>query len=558
MGEKSNTFSEFIKNNPMLLKASDLAYKYMAPLKRREKNKSMYNHVFDVAKYIFDIGERDIDILASAFLHDIIEDSHKSVQKSEELTLVIDKEYLTEHFNKKISNIVDNLTNFSSEKLENQIKSEFDEEDIKSDANLYKIKRQSYINGFMKHILKAEQLGIAEDLLFIKFFDRFHNMTTLEYHKKFKQTMIAQESLDIYVPLFYMVSKIPIPYIDRMIEMTFKYLYPYIYKNREIYITENKENFFKEYLFLKEYLAKNGYKCMEVRHKTRSLYRLHLTKSNFAGLNYAINEIIILVKEPKYKILTQKERRKQQIHAEKRLYSLMTELIHLRLEDEEDENKKDDHHYIVQDDAFKYSLNFDYSQSYLRPLPAMRLKLYTRKNNFMFQLNLTTESKLDSHYTRRNVRDWIQDLRGVKDSIINTKLGTSYNKLKVDFLKPVTVYTPGGWAHYLPNSATIRDYAFKIHSELGIFADYALINQIERVELSEKVKGFHGNVIEIIEKDKTEQKISTYRKLYSEVEQASSIGKLDEYVKAELKKQFPDIDPKDRSIIFKLFKKEFK
>ncbi len=538
MGVKSDNFNKFIKENEIIQQANDLAFKYMTPLKRREKNKSMYNHVFDVAKFVFDSGERDTDIIASAFLHDIIEDSHKSVKLNDSLIL-IDKEYLLQHFNPKIANIVDNLTNFSSKSIERKINLEFKEENIQSDETYYKLKRQSYVNGFIRHMLYASNLDILESVLLIKFFDRFHNMKTLQYHKKFKQNMIAKESLDIYIPLFYMVEKIPIKSIDEMIEMTFKYLYTDIYENRKIYLEKTKEKFQREYEFIQEYIKEMGYKNIEVIKKPRSLYRLHLTKSNFTGLNYAMNEIIILDKE-----------NKDNKWSEKKLFNIMIDFLHKTLEDSKEP------HYILQDEYFKYSLNGDTTQSYLRPLPAIRLKLYSRENKFMFQMNLTTKEKLAQHYTRRNIKDWINNLREVENNIIQTSLESTYKKLKADFLKPVVVYTPNGAAHCMPNDATIRDYAFNISTELGIYADYALVNQVEKVSVSEPIKEYHGNIIEIVKSDINE--VLNFRKIYSEVQQASSERDIERFLRKDLKNKISGLKYKQLNDIIQLFIQELK
>jgi (p)ppGpp synthase/HD superfamily hydrolase len=453
MGKTSNSFNNFIEEHKLLKKANKLAYKYMSVLKRREVGKTMYNHVFAVAKHVYDAGVMDIDIISAAFLHDIVEDSEKSLEKSPELEIPITVDYLKKEFNNNIAHIVENLSNISSQKLEKDYRKKINLNE--SDNIKYQLKRMNYVKGFMKHLLEAVKLNILESLFLIKFFDRYHNMQTLQYHGNArKQNMIAKETLDIYIPLFYMVKQIPIEYIYDMERIAFQYMYPDIYENRLRYLEQNKDKFDKEFKFLKDYVTKN-YKNIDIIAKERSFYRLHLTKSNFSGVNYAINEVIVISKEPsydEYDKLSVEESEKIKLDTEKRLYNIMVDLIHLPLKG----SKRSNRHYLIQNDAFKYSLNFHYAQAYLRPLPAMRLNLYSNSNKVMFQLNLTTENKFNTYNKRRDIKTWVKDLKDVQENLVaNSSTEGTYEKLRMDFLKPVTLYTPKGDYYHLPSNATL-------------------------------------------------------------------------------------------------------
>ena len=535
MGKTSESFNRFIDENELLDRANKLAHRYMSVLKRREKGKTMYHHVFEVAKYIYDAGIRDVDIIAAAFLHDIVEDSEKSLEKDPNLKYPITVEYLKKNFNTTIAHIVENLSNISSKKLEKNYRKKLNPN--KDDVIKYQLKRMNYVKGFMKHLLEAVKFNILESLFLIKFFDRYHNMQTLQYHgDPKKQNMIAKETLDIYIPLFYMVKQIPLEYIHDMERIAFQYMYPDIYENRLRYLAQNGEKFQNEFKFLKDFILKKCEK-VEILAQERSFYRLHLTKSNFYGVNYAINEIIIISDEPtleEYEKLSPDEAEKMRLDTEKRLYNIMVDLIHLPLKG----SKRSNRHYSIQSDAFKYSLNFHYAQAYLRPLPAMRINLYSNKNKIMFQLNLTTKNKYITYNKRRDIKNWIKELKMVEDNLVkNGATEVTYEKLRMDFLKPVTLYTPKGDYYHLPSNATIRDFAFKIHTELGIRGEYALINQVEEVDLNEKVVNYHGNIIEIVvpEKNKSFEELN-FSKVYSELELASSEKKVDDFVKKYLKK----------------------
>ncbi len=535
MGQTSQQFNNYINENELLKKANQLAYRYMSVLKRKEAGKTMYNHVYDVTKQIFELGVTDIEILSAALLHDIVEDCVKSMQKDETLTEPITKDYLKIHFGKKVSDIVENLSNISSENIAKRYK------ELKNDQEKYVYKRMNYVKDFMKHLLAATKLNILENLFLIKFFDRYHNMQTLHYHgSEYQQYTIAKETFDIYIPLFYMVQSIPLEYVYEMESIAFQFMYPEIHKNRELYIKENDYKINKEVESIKSFLKTKSYgDKVTVIPKARTPYRLHLTKTNFSGVNYAIYDIIVVADEPteeEYQAMTKEESIKIKLDTEKRLYELMVDLIHQPLVDNK---KKFSRHYLIQNDAFKYSLNFHYSQAYIRPLPAMRINLFSNKNNIMFQLNLTTKNKLSEYEKRRNIRDWIKTLKSVEENIITeSQTVGSYERLRVDFLKPVTLYTPKGDYFHLPANATLRDFAFRIHTHLGINASYALVNQVERFSLSEPVKPFHGNIIQIESEEKRKFEKINFSKIYQEITLASSEKKVDEYLKKHLKEKF--------------------
>lgn len=556
MGKTSKSFNNFIEENHLLKKANKLAHKYMSVLKRREIGKTMYNHVFAVAKHVYDAGVTDIDIISAAFLHDIVEDCDKSLEKSPELEILVTVDYLKKEFNNNIAHIVENLSNISSQKLEKDYRKKLNLN--KNDNVKYQLKRMNYVKGFMKHLLEAVKLNILESLFLIKFFDRYHNMQTLQYHGNArKQNMIAKETLDIYIPLFYMVKQIPISYIYNMERIAFQYMYPDIYENRLRYLEQNKSKFDDEFKFLKNYINEN-YENIDIIAQERSFYRLHLTKSNFSGVNYAINEVIIISKEPSYEEydkLSVKESEQIKLDTEKRLYNIMVDLIHLSLKG----SKRSNRHYLIQNDAFKYSLNFHYAQAYLRPLPAMRLNLYSNSNKVMFQLNLTTKNKFNTYNKRRDIKTWVKDLKDVQESLVsNNSTEGTYEKLRMDFLKPVTLYTPKGDYYHLPSSATLRDFAFRIHTDLGVHGDYALINQVEEIDLNKKVTEYHGNIVEIVlsNEERSFEDIN-FSKIYSEIELASSEKKIDEFVKKYLKENFGDNLSKEKlTKLIKIFKKE--
>ena len=141
MGKTSNSFNIYIEEHTLLKDANKLAHRYMSVLKRREKGKTMYNHVFEVAKHVYDAGVLDVNIIAAAFLHDVVEDSEKSMEKDISLKVPVTVDYLKENFNSTVANIVDNLSNISSKKLEKNYRKKLN---LDKDENVkYQLKRMN-------------------------------------------------------------------------------------------------------------------------------------------------------------------------------------------------------------------------------------------------------------------------------------------------------------------------------------------------------------------------------------------------------------------------------
>ncbi|EQC49553.1 putative GTP diphosphokinase [Bacteriovorax sp. BSW11_IV] len=157
----------------------------------------------------------DIDSIAAGFLHDVVEDCD------------VTPEELEKEFNSEIAQIVVGLTKISKIK--------------------FKTKEESQAENFRKMVV-----AMAKDLrvIIVKLADRMHNMRTLQYVSDEKQKKIAQETLDIYVPL---ASRLGINSVKTELEdLCLRFLHPDIYyrlaekiamkkSDRETYIKQTIE-----------------------------------------------------------------------------------------------------------------------------------------------------------------------------------------------------------------------------------------------------------------------------------------------------------------------------
>ncbi|MCG8531307.1 MAG: HD domain-containing protein, partial [Desulfovibrionales bacterium] len=147
----------------------DRAYIYSARVHEgqvRLSGEPYLSHPLEVA-HILAHMKLDVESIAAALLHDVIEDTPAT------------KEDIAELFGPGVAHIVEGVTKLS--------------------ALTFSTKVAQQAESLRKMIL-----AMADDIrvVLIKLADRIHNMRTLKYHKRpEKQAAIAQETLDIYAPI---------------------------------------------------------------------------------------------------------------------------------------------------------------------------------------------------------------------------------------------------------------------------------------------------------------------------------------------------------------------
>ncbi len=147
----------------------DRAYIYSARVHEgqvRLSGEPYLSHPLEVADILADM-RLDVESIAAALLHDVIEDTPAT------------KEDIVEMFGADVAHIVSGVTKLS--------------------ALTFSTKIAQQAESLRKMIL-----AMADDIrvVLIKLADRIHNMRTLKYHRNpEKQAAIAQETLDIYAPI---------------------------------------------------------------------------------------------------------------------------------------------------------------------------------------------------------------------------------------------------------------------------------------------------------------------------------------------------------------------
>ncbi len=151
----------------------------------RGSGEPYYSHLIEVANIALPYTD-STDIIIAALLHDILEDTECTLSRIDFL------------FGKNIADIVSGLS-----KTGDFVDS------FKADSQTINLKK---IDNFSKN------------LYLIKLADRLHNMRTIHHLRPDKQIRIAQETIDLYIPIGTMLEYIEIT--QELKERSLKILYP--------------------------------------------------------------------------------------------------------------------------------------------------------------------------------------------------------------------------------------------------------------------------------------------------------------------------------------------
>ena len=147
------------------------------------------SHPIAVAKILADF-KMDGDCLTAAILHDVIEDSG------------IPKSYLKNEFNVDVANLVDGVSKLDKISLTS--------------------KQEEQAENFQKMLL-----AMSKDIrvIVLKLADRLHNMRTLKNLNKEKQKRIATETLEIYAPIAHRLGMHQ--FYRELEDLAFEVIHPY-------------------------------------------------------------------------------------------------------------------------------------------------------------------------------------------------------------------------------------------------------------------------------------------------------------------------------------------
>jgi len=393
------------------------------------------------AAYILAQLKMDVVCIAAGLLHDAVEDSDASLEEIRGL------------FGEETATIVDGVTKIS--------KMQFVSKEQRQAENVRKM-----------------ILAMSTDIrvILVKLADRLHNMRTLGFQPEAKQIRIATETLDIYAPL---AGRMGINWIKSSLEdLCLFYLEPEIYakiKDETAQRRGEMEKFMTEVKgILSAKLEESNIKAViKARQKHfYSIYRKMLDQDLNVNQVYDILAFRVIVNSIKecYEILGH-------IHS-------IWKPVPGRFKD-----------YISVPKANMYQ---SLHTTVIGPL-GQRMEIQIRT----WEMNRVAESGIAAHWKYKEgsiatqadhkqftwlqqLLDWQKNLKDPQEFLESVKMDL--------FPDDVYVFTPRGEVKSFPKGATIIDFAYSIHSEIGEKCVGARVNG-KMVPLRYQLK--NGNIVEI-------------------------------------------------------------
>ena len=446
---------------------------------RRRSGEPYIMHPIAVARIVVrEIGLGSTSI-CSALLHDVVEDTDYTVEDIEKL------------FTPKIAQIVDGLTKIS--------------------GGVFAEKASEQAENFRKLLLT-----MSEDIrvVLIKMADRLHNMRTLGSMPPAKQYKIAGETNYIYAPLAHRLGLFRIK--TELENLSFKYEHPDKFQFIEEKLAVDEQArilFFKEFTEpIKKQLAGMGYTFF-LKERVKSVFSIW-TKMNSKNIPFEeVFDLLALriVFEPKPE-LSEKDQCWM-------LYSALTEIYKPHPERIRDwvSNPKANGY-----EALHITLMGPLGRWVEVQIRSKRMNEIAEKGlaaHYKYKTGEQDESELDKWM--KTIKELLENPEPNAIDFLDTF------KLNL-FASEIFVFTPKGEIKTIALGSTALDFAFSLHSDLGMRCIGAKVNH-KLVPLSYKLQS--GDQIEII----TTKKQSPMPEWLNYVSTAKAKSKLRAFFKKEEK-----------------------
>lgn len=395
---------------------------------RRKTGEPYIYHPLEVAT----IAAEDLGLGATAvvcaFLHDVVEDTEYTLEDIEHI------------FDKKVAQIVDGLT-----KIE----------------GVFDYANNSIQSENFKKLLTA--MGNDMRVILIKLCDRLHNMRTLESMPENKQLKIASETQQLYVPLAHRLGLYKIK--SELEDLATKYINPKAYNDiaSRLKDTEEQRNeFITEFAKpIKQKLTERGFKFTlsgRVKSITSIIGKIENKGVKFEDI-YDIFAIRIILDVP------------QSVEKEAcfAVYSIISSMYNQKL------------------NRFRDWLTNPKSNGY----EALHCTVMSEQGQWVEvqirsqRMDEVAEKGLAAHYKYKEVKEgeldenldnWLSQIRELLDNDTSTAVDF-VNDFKLDVVTDrIIVFTPKGKSVNLPVGASVLDFAYNVHTELGNHCMGAKVN----------------------------------------------------------------------------------
>ena len=428
-----------IKDN--LWKAFEFGSRYHEGQKRKS-GEPYFNHCVEVAITLAG-WNMDYTTIMAGLLHDVVEDTNITLGDIER------------EFNKDLANLVNGLTKISG--IE------------------FGTRKEKQAGNFMKMLL-----SVAKDIrvIIIKFADRMHNMKTITYMPKMKQRRIAIETRDVYSPLAHRLGMASVK--SKLDDLAFQVLNKDEYDSIAAKLkTTNKQRkkLINSYIDpISNGLKKYKMDC-NIFGRSKSFFSIY---GKMLNRNKAFEDIYDI-----YAIRIIVDKIEDCYSALGVVHSIFTPV---------QERFKD---FI----ATPKSNGYQSIHTTIIGTDGKMVEIQIRTS----EMDETAEIGIASHWIykegKREANDLGSDIKWLRELIDILKNESSDPKefmdlLKIDlFDREIYVFTPAGDLIQLPAGSTPVDFAFEVHTQVGMHCLGAKVNH-QLVTLNVELKS--GDIVEII------------------------------------------------------------
>ena len=412
---------------------------------RRKSGEPYIFHPIAVAKIVASQIGLDAIAIASALLHDVVEDTDYTIEDMERL------------FGNTVAHIVEGLTKISSMSREN---------DISLQAE-----------NFRKLLLTMND---DVRVILIKIADRLHNMQTMDSMAEYKQAKIASETLYIYAPIAHRIGLYNIK--TELEDLALKYTDPERYNSILNKMEESKEEqqeYIEAFTKIVETSLTQQKIDYSIKGRPKSIYSIY-RKMESQGVSFeeVYDKFAI-------RIIYKSEPAEEKFLAWK-IYSIVTD------------------HFRPNPTRLRDWISSPKSTGY----EALHITVMGPKGKWVEvqirseRMHEIAEKGYAAHFKYKHgdqkeegIEMWLNRLQEVfENSEANAVDFVEDFKLNL-YSKEIFVFTPNGEIKSLPKGATPLDFAFYIHTGVGLKTRGAKVNN-KLVPLNYVLKS--GETVEII------------------------------------------------------------
>ena len=401
----------------LIRKALDISIKAHSSQIRRSGEPYIF-HPIAVAKIVASKIGLDAQSIASALLHDVVEDTKYSIEKIEEI------------FGDEIAKIVHGLTKIS------------------------KLKKEKILSIQSENFRKM-LLTLNDDIrvILIKIADRLHNMQTLDFLSDEKQLKISSETLYIYAPIAHRIGLYEIK--NELEDLSLKYTEPEVFNEIKNNLAKTKDD---QNLYIRNFARKISDKLksenlnFRINGRSKSIYSI---RNKMLKKNINIDEVYDRFA---VRIIYDSDPALEKLIAWK-IYSIVTDVYRpnpTRLRDWISTPKSNGYealHITV------VGPNKRWIEVQVRSARMHEIAERGYAAHYKYKLGDNKESGLETWLNRLQ-----EVLKNPDTSAINFVEDFKLNL----YSDEIFVFTPEGDLKSLPKGSTALDFAFHIHSGLGL------------------------------------------------------------------------------------------